>query len=197
MNNIPPIPEVSSMLSGLWLAWVIGAVVLILLTLMIRSVVFLSTPRGSRSHDLLLEKIRWRVNAACACVWALFIVAAVPIAKPLGAQTQALEEYSATYRWKLECFAGSDCSAEEQRYAEQCANHARQRYGGYRAHVPRKNRQASMLFMNNCLGDKNVALVRCPLNDLDCVINGRVAPLDTPWTRLTLRNRTAPREGAG
>ena len=174
MNNIPPIPEVSSTLSGLWAAWVIGAVVLILLTLMLRP-----------------------GKTASACVWALFIVAGVFIVKPLGAQTQALEEYSATYRWKLECVASLDCSAEERRYAEQCANHARQRYGGYRAHVPRKNRQASMLFMNNCLGDKNVALVRCPLNDLDCVINGRVAPLDTPWTRLTLRNRTASREGAG
>ena len=159
MNDIPSLPEISSMLTGLWYAWFAVAVLVGLAC-------------------LALFDFRERL-IACA----FLLVTGVAVGLPLSLQLKALDEHKATYRWKLECTYGSDCSAEERLQAQQCASHARERYGRYGA-VRKRNHEAAMTFVQDCLSDQRLALVRCHLDELDCTINSRIASFETPWMLL-------------
>lgn len=41
-----------------------------------------------------------------------------------------------------------------------------------------------MVFVQDCLSEQRLALVRCHLDELDCTINGRIASYENPWMLL-------------
>ena len=159
MNDIPALPEMSSMLVSLWYVWFAVAVVVGLAC-------------------LALFDFRERL-IACG----FLLVTGVAIGLPLSLQSKAHDEHKATYRWRLECAYGSDCSDEERLQAQQCASHARERYGRH-GYVRKRNHGAAMMFVQDCLSEQRLTLVRCHLDELDCTINSRIASFETPWMLL-------------
>ena len=47
--------------------------------------------------------------------------------------------------------------------------------------MPKSDREAAMVFVQDCLSEQRLALVRCHLDELDCTINGRIASYENPW----------------